>query len=136
MILYNSMHGVSRSTMITASYIMRAHDWPLFDAMDYVKSRRKRAKPSQAFYTQLEIFSYYNRSYTHDELLRYTPNWPTKALVRHWSRDHDGDGVHATELQQPAHIRYDAWARFVDTVVHHYLLFFNTYLRFYVKNRN
>ena len=48
--------GVSRSPTVCIAYLMRAHQWSLSQAYDYVKSRRPHISPNLHFMGQLVAF--------------------------------------------------------------------------------
>ena len=43
------MAGVSRSSTVTAAYLMSVENMPLYDAVSHMRSVRPRVKPNQGF---------------------------------------------------------------------------------------
>lgn len=48
--------GISRSASVVIAYVMKAKNWSLQKAMDYVKAKRNCIKPNESFLKQLEVY--------------------------------------------------------------------------------
>lgn len=48
--------GISRSASVVIAYVMKAYDWNLEKALEFVKTKRNCIKPNSGFLKQLEIY--------------------------------------------------------------------------------
>lgn len=48
--------GISRSASVVIAYVMKAYDWNLERALEFVKTKRGCIKPNSGFLKQLEIY--------------------------------------------------------------------------------
>jgi protein phosphatase slingshot len=48
--------GVSRSASVVIAYAMKAYNWNMQEAIDFVKEKRSCIKPNTAFLSQLETY--------------------------------------------------------------------------------
>ncbi|PVU93223.1 hypothetical protein BB561_003378 [Smittium simulii] len=61
-ILIHCAAGQSRSTTITAAYLMKARNWAPEEALDYIKQSRPQINPNSGFIKQLHIYQKLNYS--------------------------------------------------------------------------
>ncbi|XP_013794253.1 protein phosphatase Slingshot-like isoform X2 [Limulus polyphemus] len=55
-VLVHCKMGISRSASVVIAYAMKAYDWNLKQAIEYVKNKRNCIKPNSGFMKQLEIY--------------------------------------------------------------------------------
>ncbi|XP_042910661.1 uncharacterized protein [Parasteatoda tepidariorum] len=55
-VLVHCKMGISRSASVVIAYVMKAYDWDLQRALDFVKTKRGCIKPNSGFLKQLEIY--------------------------------------------------------------------------------
>lgn len=55
-VLVHCKMGVSRSASVVIAYAMKANDWNLDEALQYVKARRNCIQPNPGFMRQLEVY--------------------------------------------------------------------------------
>ena len=55
-VLVHCVQGISRSSTITLSFLMKYHAWTLENAYHYLKDKRQAAQPNRAFFMQLGNF--------------------------------------------------------------------------------
>lgn len=48
--------GISRSASVVIAYVMKAYNWSLEKAFEFVKKKRNCIRPNPGFVTQLEIY--------------------------------------------------------------------------------
>lgn len=52
-VLVHCHAGVSRSATIVIAYLIRTFNWSPFQALEYVRQQRERAKPNAGFWNQI-----------------------------------------------------------------------------------
>ena len=73
-ILVHCHAGVSRSATIVCAYFIKTHGWSPAQALDFVRSKRERAKPNASFWQQLnEYHAFLNSVATHQSKLVSPP---------------------------------------------------------------
>lgn len=55
-VLVHCKMGISRSASVVIAYVMKAYDWNLNKALEFVKNKRNCIKPNSGFLKQLEIY--------------------------------------------------------------------------------
>lgn len=55
-VLVHCKMGISRSASVVIAYVMKAYDWNLDRALEFVKTKRGCIKPNSGFLKQLEIY--------------------------------------------------------------------------------
>ncbi|XP_054718853.1 uncharacterized protein LOC129228211 [Uloborus diversus] len=55
-VLVHCKMGISRSASVVIAYVMKAYDWNLQRALEFVKTKRGCIKPNSGFLKQLEIY--------------------------------------------------------------------------------
>ncbi|GIY04056.1 protein phosphatase Slingshot, partial [Caerostris darwini] len=55
-VLVHCKMGISRSASVVIAYVMKAYDWDLQRALEFVKTKRGCIKPNSGFLKQLEIY--------------------------------------------------------------------------------
>ncbi|XP_067120700.1 uncharacterized protein ssh isoform X1 [Centruroides vittatus] len=55
-VLVHCKMGISRSASVVIAYVMKAYDWNLDKALEFVKNKRNCIKPNSGFLKQLEIY--------------------------------------------------------------------------------
>jgi len=132
-VLVHCMHGQSRSAMVVTGYLMKTFQWTAPDALEFLHKARPQVKPRRAFLEQLTLYYQYKGRYD-GELPEKTNNWPNKAQIALWPfPEETKQGATVRNLPQPPWIELEFWREWWDFVVHHYMDFYNRYLRYYAR---
>ena len=124
-VLVHCKAGQSRSAMVVTSYIMKEKSWNVFEALDFLIKARPSVKPRASFIQQLELFHNFHRKFD-SEIINHVHTWPNKAQVSVWEGREK-----ITHIPQPEWVVENFWRERWDAVVHHYMDFYNNYLKYY-----
>lgn len=130
-VLVHCKVGQSRSAMVMTSYIMREKRWNTYESLEFLKKIRPKVRPRQAFIDQLTAYHHFRHDFTNPELQEYTNNYPNKAQITIWPPPNSSESVR--EVEQPSWVKEDFWREKWDAIVHHFMDFYNRYLRYYEK---
>lgn len=130
-VLVHCKVGQSRSAMVVTSYIMREKRWNTYESLEFLKKIRAKVRPRQAFTDQLTAYHHFRHDFKNPELQQYTNNYPNKAQITLWPSPNSSDPVRI--LDQPSWVKEDFWREYWDALVHHFMDFYNRYLRYYEK---